>query len=348
MPIHPNNARSSTDLIPESAPEPATKKALEFATFGVPFHLLNFRFIFKTMHAAHPLVHPVTLTLPKLPASLQGLRIVHLTDLHITRPTRRHKLLVKLLNAINADLILLTGDYMTHPGHEDASEKVMRELASHFKARLGTYGVYGNHDTMDLRTRLHDLPGVTWLNNQTHPLPDLPLEIVGMETLKYVYPDSVAMLGHQTKHASNDAINAANAINANHDTNDTEPAAQAVPVQQSADVKDLPLRIMLCHHPTYLPVASDLGVDLMLSGHTHGGQCRLPFKRAILNSTDLPMHLTSGVLRHRDTLGLVSRGLGEVHLPLRVFCPPQLPVYELKRGPLVGEHSSHMVNHQAW
>lgn len=297
------------------------------------------------MHAAHPLIHPVPLTLPALPASLQGLRIVHLTDLHITRPTRRHKLLVKLLNAINADLILLTGDYMTNPGHEPASEKVMRELASHFTARLGTFGVFGNHDTLDLRHRLADLPNVRWLNNESHTFDDLPLELVGMETLKYIYPDSVAMLGQAGKAKQSSLQSAATLI--------ATPAATPIakPIASHGDqphATELPLRVMLCHHPTYLPVASDLGVDLMLSGHTHGGQCRLPFKRALINSTDLPMHLTSGVLRHRNTLGLVSRGLGEVHLPLRVFCPPQLPVYELKRGAMVGEHSSHMVNHQKW
>lgn len=287
------------------------------------------------MHAAHPLIHPVPLTLPGLPAALEGLRVAHLTDLHITRPTRRHKLLIKLLSALNADLILLTGDYMTHPGHEDASEKVMRELAVHFKAKLGAYGVFGNHDTLALRERLRDLPNVRWLNNETTAVPGLPLEIWGMETLKYIYPDSVAMLG---SHVS--SVQPA--------TEQSQQGNASSAPEEKLRARELPLRVMLCHHPTYLPVAADLGVDLMLSGHTHGGQCRLPFKKPLINSTDLPMHLTSGVLRHRDTLGLVSRGLGEVHLPLRVFCPPQLPVYELKRGPMVGEHSSHMVNHQTW
>lgn len=299
------------------------------------------------MHAAHPLIHHVILSLPGLPEALQGLRIVHLTDLHITRPTRRHKLLAKLLNAINADLILLTGDYMTNPGDETVSEKGMRELACHFKARLGAFGVFGNHDTQNLRERLSDLPGVRWLNNQTHQLPELPLEILGMETLKQVYPDSLAMLeqSREDRQAEDDQpVGQPNGQPQNVTSGVTHDDA-SVP---STVVGELPLRLMLCHHPTYLPVASDLGVDLMLSGHTHGGQCRLPFKRALLNSTDLPMHLTSGVLRHRDTLGLVSRGLGEVHLPLRVFCPPQLPVYELKRGAMVGQRSGHMVNHQAW
>ncbi len=272
----------------------------------------------------HPGIHPVTLQLPGLPQALESLRAVHLTDLHIHRPRRRHDLLAELLGAMEVDLVLMTGDYMSTPGDEPAAEAVMRRLCTALKPRHGIFGVYGNHDTPDLRHRLADLP-VRWLHNQTHRLTDLPVEITGMETLRHVHPDSLAMLHHQRQ------------TKADHPQGDARDASQS-----------RPLKLMLCHHPTYLPAAADLGMDVMLSGHTHGGQCRLPGKRALLNSTDLPMHLTSGVLRHRDTLGLVSRGLGEVHLPLRLFCPPHVPVYTFEHGPLMGDASYHIHNTQPW
>lgn len=285
--------------------------------------------VMETMLPDHPLIHPVTLTLPHLPAALQGLRLAHLTDLHFTRmdSSPGQRLLESLMAQLEVDLVLLTGDYMTNPGHEQAAEAAMRRLCDILQPRLGVYGVMGNHDTPELRRSLACLP-VRWLHDQVHHLADLPLEIVGMRTLRHTWPDSLAMLQHRRQEIQKQR----------EKQQDNPPDAH----------RDRPFRLMLCHHPTYLPVAADLGVDLMLSGHTHGGQCRLPGKRAIINSTDYPMRLTSGILRHRDTLGLVSRGLGEVHLPWRLFCPRQLPVYTLRQGPLIGQACSHIVNHEVW
>ena len=97
---------------------------------------------------------------------------------------------------------------------------------------------------------------------------------------------------------------------------------------------------MLSHFPHYLPVAADLGIDILISGHTHGGQCRLPGGLALVNSSDLPLRLTSGILRHRNTVAVVSRGLREARLPLRLFCPPHLPIYTLRRGTPPGRYTN--------
>jgi hypothetical protein len=105
---------------------------------------------------------------------------------------------------------------------------------------------------------------------------------------------------------------------------------------------------MLSHYPMYLPTVADMGVDLMFSGHTHGGQWRVPFAGALYNSSDLPMFLSSGILRHRRTLCVVSRGLGETWLPIRFFCPPHMPLYTLHRGPLPGQHTDRLENVQPW
>jgi predicted MPP superfamily phosphohydrolase len=106
--------------------------------------------------------------------------------------------------------------------------------------------------------------------------------------------------------------------------------------------------MVLSHLPMTLPVLADLGVDVMLCGHTHGGQIRPLPGCVIYNSTDWPLHLTSGLLRHQNTLCATSRGLGEAGLPLRVFCPPQLPLFTLRRGPLPGRHTLGIDNLQAW
>ena len=268
------------------------------------------------------LIDPFDLTLPNLPLSLEGFRIVHLSDLHIHRHRGRHRQIAAGLDLMRVDLAVLTGDYIDRPGDEEVGLKVMGEICGRLRPRLGTYGVFGNHDTPTARRCFESLP-VHWLNDTCHGLSGVPLQLVGMTTGMTRRPDVVETLlslgRDQTGH-------------------DTTPGATA----------DQTVRVLLSHLPTYLPTAADLGVDLMFSGHTHGGQCRLPRRRVLYNSCDLPLGLTSGLLRHRDTLCAVSRGLGETILPIRAFCPPHLPVYTLRRGPMPGRSTDHVVNVMPW
>ncbi len=95
-------------------------------------------------------------------------------------------------------------------------------------------------------------------------------------------------------------------------------------------------------------MAADLGVDLLLCGHTHGGQCRLPTGHPVINSSDLPLRLTAGILRYRNTLAAVSRGIGYVGVMPRMFCKPHLPVYTLRRGTPPGEYTETLQNLRPW
>jgi predicted MPP superfamily phosphohydrolase len=208
---------------------------------------------------------------------------------------------------------VLTGDFMSYQGDEDAGMAMFETLSPLLRPRLGAFGVFGNHDTQEFRERCRSLP-VRWVGGRRERVDD-SLDVVGFEMGPSLAFDSVAHLLSDGELPRTDAR---------------------------------PLRLVLAHSPVALAAASDLGADVVFSGHTHGGQCRLPFKRALMNSTDLPLHLTSGVLRHRNTLCLISRGLGEVKLPLRVLCPPQLPVYTLRRGPLPGEFSHGITNTMPW
>ena len=273
------------------------------------------------------LIDPVTVSIPHLPDSLAGLRIAHLTDLHIRRRRRRYTQIARDLRGLDVDLVALTGDYMSKPGDEAVAFEVMCELCDLLKPRLGTFGVYGNHDTIDLRQRFDQLP-VTWLNNRAlRPGDSLPLEIIGFEADWDTWPDAIATLESM----------------ACRDCCQNGPA----PAPGTGDDQK-PVRVLLSHYPQYLPTAADLGVDLMLSGHTHGGQGRLPWLGPVMNSTNLPLGLTSGLLRHCDTVAITSRGLGENLIPLRVCCPPHLPVITLRRGPLPGRMTDQIENVVPW
>lgn len=257
------------------------------------------------MPLAYGLIEPVDVPLPTLPAALEGLRIAHVSDLHVRRPSRVYRRLADQLTRLRFDLLLMTGDYIDKEGQEAAGLQVMQMLLDTVRPRLGTFGVFGNHDTPALRERFKPLP-VHWLFDASHRFADLPLDILGLHMIAFDEPDPVAL-----------AIDQARWPVAN------EPR----------------LRILLAHTPSSLTTAADMGADLLLAGHTHGGQCRLPTGHALINASDFPLDMSAGMLRHRDTLALVSRGVGFAGWAPRVFCRAHVPIYTLRRGTMPGEPS---------
>ena len=269
------------------------------------------------MPLAYGLIHPVDLTLPDLPPALDRLRIAHVTDLHARAPRRRHHTIASQLAAVRFDLLVLTGDYMSYPGDEPAALDALRLILSRPRPRLGTFGVFGNHDTEDLAAAAADLP-VHWLRNQAHAHPDAPLQLIGLDHK----PDAVALAQH---------------LAGNGGPADPKVGPDTYPARGPAS-SGFPLALV--HHPHHVPIVAELGARVALSGHTHGGQIRTPWNQPLKNSSPLPLHLTSGLFRHGDTLASVARGVGESLINLRLFCPPQLPIYTLRRGPLPGQRTA--------
>lgn len=277
------------------------------------------------MPLAYGLTDPIDLALTHLPHAMDRFRIAHLTDLHILGRTKRMDRLIHQLAKLRLDLGVLTGDYMLRdrPTAQSQALPYLRDLTNAVKPKLGWYGIFGNHDKPELIEQLQQLP-INWLSDEAVALHDKPVEIVGLRcTNQQVTPEPLA---------------AANAV-ANLPT--------------AHDERDARLRLVLSHRPDFLPLASDLGADLMLAGHTHGGQMRLPFNFPLYNSSDLPLHLSSGVLRHRDTLAVVSRGLGTTgffgsRLRFRLLCPPHAPVYTLRRNTTPGQFSDDITRISRW
>ncbi len=261
------------------------------------------------------LIEEWDITLPHLSTQLQGVRIAHLTDLHITHDRHRYKRIIAELTTRRIDLVALTGDYMSGLEMPEASLTVMQRLLKEVQPRYGFYGVFGNHDTPDCVDCFTKQLKANWLDDQAAMIGDLPLQILGVNGNENTRPGSLGI---------------ANKIKRTNDS--------GKPV----------VTVVLSHFPCFLPLASDLGADVMLSGHTHGGQIRIPGLGAFVNHADIPLKFSSGMLRHGNTLGLVSRGLGEVGLPLRLLCPAQLPLYTFRRGPLPGVHCTQTMGLNAW
>lgn len=244
------------------------------------------------------LIEPLELPLPRLPQALDGLTLLHLTDLHARGPQRWHDQLTEAMNAMTVDLVFWTGDYMDDAGDESAAHDLVARLVQATEPRIGAAGVFGNHDTAEGRRRLEHLP-VRWLSNDAWSCPTHPITVLGVNcTYGRTNEDMVQTLL-------------------------AEPAPQP-----GADR----LRILLAHLPAWLPTAADADIDLVFSGHTHGGQVRTPRHQCLYNGTDgWPLGMTTGLLQRHRTINIVSRGLGEARLEgLRVFCPRQALLVTLR------------------
>jgi hypothetical protein len=212
--------------------------------------------------------------------------------------------LVHQLGRVRVDLIALTGDYMTKKAPIEPAMAALQQLTARLRPRYGFVGVFGNHDSASLREQATRLD-VRWLSNDAVSLPGLPIVVWGMDCGELSGGDPVR----------------------------TALSARRLPPGDTALATDeRSLRLMLAHYPDALLAGADLGVDLLLAGHTHGGQVRLPIGVPLVNSTGLPLQMSAGVLRHRRSTIAISRGIGMHTVPMRVFCPPHVPVYTLRRG----------------
>lgn len=239
--------------------------------------------------------HP--LPIEDLPSGLHGLRIVHLSDLHVDAYTTRRWLerVVRTVNALEPDLVVFTGDLVTHePGYIGPCVEGLEGL----RARLGVFAVLGNHDhwagSQRLVTELRRL-GVRVLCNAHARLgasagDDGTLWLVGVDDphLKRARLD-LALEG----------------------------------------VGDGP-RVLLSHSPDIIEEAAGR-VDVILMGHTHGGQVCFPWVGPLFGATRRPSSraFLAGMRRAGSTTCYTNRGLGTVLLPIRFNCRPEVAVLTL-------------------
>ena len=257
------------------------------------------------------------LTHPAVPGPLDGLTILHVSDLHAKHTWSEHlsagrlpprsaaAKLASALPTLPVDLVIFGGDAADHPGDEDAAIAALALLSRQWQPRLGAYGILGNHDPPIFTRRLPaELPQITWLFND-HTDIEIPTA-QGSQTLR--------LLGI------------------------SEPEDLVDLTLRTANTRPADLTILLAHQPTYLWPASELvgsaAIPIVLAGHTHGGQIRFGPSNIPHASCDLPKHLASGVIRRKQSICAISRGLGTTFVPIRINSPAQAPLYTLRHGPL--------------
>lgn len=242
----------------------------------------------------------------KLPAAFDGYRIAQVSDLHNAEMGEKNERLLALLQEAEPDIIVITGDLIDSRRTDTA---VALEFAERAAAIAPCYYVTGNHEARieeyaALKAGLTEL-GVTMLENS--------------QLLLTRGEDAVALLGIDDPSFQTDYL-----------SGDSEAvAAQAL---AALEIEHDRYNILLSHRPELLSVYARSGVDLVLSGHAHGGQLRLPFIGGLYapNQGLFPKY-DAGMYTEGSTTMLVSRGIGNSLFPFRVNDRPEVLLIELHR-----------------
>jgi predicted MPP superfamily phosphohydrolase len=244
----------------------------------------------------------VTTVRQEAPAFLtdRPLRILQLSDLHVERTTVRERAVLRKVNELQPDIIVLTGDYVNQDYlHDPQAWQDARDLISQLYAPYGVYAVSGNTDVPPIMAEVFDgLGNVRVLDNEVKPIsfPGGTLYLVG--------------------------------VSINGDINIDRRMLSSLVAEYPADG----YFVLLYHQPDLIGTVSDLGIPLFLAGHTHGGQVRLPFYGAIITFSDYGKQYEMGRYQVGPTTLYVSRGLGMEGLDMpriRFLCPPEIVLFSL-------------------
>jgi predicted MPP superfamily phosphohydrolase len=232
--------------------------------------------------------------LPQLPAAFEGFTLLHLTDLHLDMDGAFPDALIERLPRLDYDICVMTGDFRvkTYGEYLPAMDALARVLPHIGKP---VFGVLGNHDTIHMVPPMERM-GVTMLMN----------EAVGIER----DGARIYLAGIDDPHY--------------YRVENFEKAAHGVPSEAVA--------ILLSHSPEPHRRAAHAGFDLMLSGHTHGGQICLPGGFALHTNADCPRKLCAGPWRYHGMQGYTSVGSGTSVVDVRFNCPPEITLHRLCRA----------------
>jgi len=232
-----------------------------------------------------------TVYLPGLPPAFEGFTLLHLSDLHADLNPPAIAALAERVAGLEYDVCVLTGDYRARTfGPFDTTLEEMSGLCTQLAQPI--YGVLGNHDSIRMVPQLEAM-GIRMLLN----------EHLRIEREK----EAIYLLGIDDAHY--------------YGVDNLEKAAQAIP--------EGTVSILLSHTPEIYRHAAYAGFDLMLSGHTHGGQICLPGGIPITLDAKLPRYMGSGAWGYGRLQGYTSVGAGTCIVPVRFNCPPEVTLHHL-------------------
>jgi hypothetical protein len=271
-------------------------------------------------------IHRVDIPVSNLPTALDGMTIAQLSDIHMSgyMPRSQVRRAVDMANDLGADLAVVTGDFIT--GANDPIAECIEEIRR-LSAPLGIYGCNGNHeiyaDAEDLAQQLFARQGMKLLRHQSEVISfrGAQLNLIGVDYQRERGPGGRRIIT----------------------LSGLEPLVR----------KDIP-NILLSHNPNTFNRATELGVELSLAGHTHGGQIQVEILDHRLSPARFITDYVAGLyirplftpaktvasqkFLHATTLQgphsaiYVNRGLGTVGAPVRLGVPPEISLLTLRRS----------------
>jgi predicted MPP superfamily phosphohydrolase len=301
------HASSMPGAIGLDPPSPARRRFVEQAAVAVsalPFVAAAYGLLYERadMEVTHPRI-----ALARLPKGFQGFRIVLLSDFHISPFMTADEIrrCVTIANGLKADLVALTGDYVADD--PAAQGEVVQALAG-LRAPYGVFGCLGNHEiyteTEDSITRLFAAAGIRILRQQRTPIESHGdvLNLIGVD--------------YQQLRLSRD-----------HDGHLVDRYLEGSEKLVMPDV----VNILLSHNPNSFDRAAELGIDLTLAGHSHGGQLALSFINRSLALVYPETPYVSGRYEKRGSQLYVNRGIGTTGPPIRLGARPEITLLELSQ-----------------
>jgi len=302
---------------------PERRHFLQTATYvaaAVPFAVVGYGFLIERQNYQ---VKEVAVPIPNLPQALDGLRLLLLTDVHASAymPVPEIRRIVGLCKELDPDLVFHAGDFTTSRG--DPLAEAVAEMVG-IQGRYGNFGCLGNHEiyagTTRAATELFARGGVRILRGE-----NAEVEIHGTK---------LNLIGVDYQRQPNRVLDA-----------ETWWKTRGLPGVEKLVRRDC-VNLLLTHNPNPFLRAAELGIELTLAGHTHGGQVQVEIlntrfsparfmTRFISGLYSLPSGLSSTVHDSRITNHCslyVSAGIGTIGTPIRLGVPPEIALLTLRRA----------------
>ncbi len=266
------------------------------AVMASPLAALGYGFLARTDFRVHEIDVPIA----ALPAQFDGLRILQLSDIHLSAflTERQFARVIDASNELGAGLAVVTGDLISGPG--DPLDACIRQLAR-LRAAAGIFGCMGNHERyIDGEAYVQAAAaryGIRFLRGEASALRfgDATLNLAGV---------------------------------------DYQPKAEKASYLRGAETLLAPgaVNVLLSHSPDVFPVAARQGYQLMLSGHTHGGQVTVEILEQTLNPARFFTPYVHGLYRIGQSAAYVTRGIGTIGIPARIGALPEITVVRLRKA----------------